>query len=59
MWDLLLKGGQVIDPVNNINDVMDVAIEGGKIAAVGKDLVGRTKAVDRYARCHRLPFALR
>ena len=46
MWDLLLKGGQVIDPVNNINDVMDVAIEGGKIAAVGKDLVGRTKAVE-------------
>ena len=33
-YDLLLKGGHVIDPANNIDRVMDVAVAGGKIAAV-------------------------
>jgi dihydroorotase len=33
-YDLLLKGGHVIDPANNIDGVMDVAVVGGKIAAV-------------------------
>ena len=33
-YDLLLKGGHVIDPRNRINAVRDVAIAGGKVAAV-------------------------
>ncbi|HYM12338.1 MAG TPA: amidohydrolase/deacetylase family metallohydrolase [Bryobacterales bacterium] len=33
-YDLLLKGGHVIDPRNNRDGVMDVAIAGNKIAAV-------------------------
>src|SRR4051812_47816139 len=33
-YDLLLKGGRVIDPRNKLNAVADVAIRGGKIAAV-------------------------
>ncbi|MBK5293096.1 MAG: amidohydrolase/deacetylase family metallohydrolase [Acidobacteriia bacterium] len=33
--DLLLKGGHVIDPKNQISGIMDVAIAGGKITAVG------------------------
>lgn len=33
-YDLLLRGGHVIDPKNNINGVMDVAIASGKIARV-------------------------
>ena len=33
-YQLLLKGGHVIDPRNNIDSVMDVAIADGKIAAV-------------------------
>ncbi|MFN7930056.1 MAG: amidohydrolase/deacetylase family metallohydrolase [Blastocatellia bacterium] len=33
-YDLLLKGGHVIDPKNKINGVRDVAIVNGKIAAV-------------------------
>ncbi len=33
-YDLLLKGGHVIDPKNNINAVRDVAIKDKKIAAV-------------------------
>src|ERR1700757_5481402 len=37
-YDLLLKGGHVIDPANNIDAVLDVAVAGGKIAAVGKDI---------------------
>src|ERR1700740_671460 len=36
-YDLLLKGGHVIDPANNVDAVFDVAIAGGKIAAIGKD----------------------
>src|SRR5262245_40530366 len=31
-YDLLLKGGHVIDPKNKINSVMDVAVAKGKIA---------------------------
>ena len=41
VYDLLLKGGHVIDPKNNINRVMDVAVTDGKIArvaaAIGRD----------------------
>src|SRR5678815_3427010 len=37
-FDLLLKGGHVIDPANNIDQVMDVAVSGKRIAAVAPDL---------------------
>ena len=37
-YDLLLKGGHVIDPANHIDEVRDVAIQGGKIVAVEKSL---------------------
>ena len=33
-YDIIIKGGHVIDPKNNINSVMDVAILNGKIAKV-------------------------
>jgi dihydroorotase len=33
-YQLLLKGGHVIDPRNQVDAVMDVAIADGKIAAV-------------------------
>jgi dihydroorotase len=33
-YDLLLKGGHVIDPRNGVDAVRDVAIAGGKVAAV-------------------------
>ncbi len=38
MFDLLLKGGRVIDPAQNIDAVMDVAFAGGKVAALGTEL---------------------
>jgi dihydroorotase len=37
-YELLLKGGHVIDPANRIDEVRDVAVSGGKIAAVEKDI---------------------
>lgn len=37
-YDLVLKGGHVIDPKNNINAVMDVAVAGGKIARVAPSI---------------------
>jgi dihydroorotase len=37
-YDLLLQGGRVIDAKNHIDQVFDVAIKDGKIAAVAKDI---------------------
>src|SRR3989440_1797705 len=37
-YDLLLKGGHVIDPANNLDEIMDVAVSKSKIAAVEKDI---------------------
>jgi dihydroorotase len=38
-YDLLLRGGHVICPASDINDVMDVAIRDGKIGAVQKNIL--------------------
>jgi len=40
-YSLVIKGGTVIDPKNNINEVMDVAVADGKIARVAKDIDAR------------------
>jgi dihydroorotase len=47
-YDLLLHGGHLIDPRNNINAVRDVAISAGKIAAVAPkiDPADAVKTVD-------------
>jgi len=37
-FDLLLKGGHVIDPANHLDGIMDVAVSGGKIAAIEKNI---------------------
>ncbi len=37
-YDLLIKGGRVIDPAQNIDDKRDVAISGDKISAVARDI---------------------
>jgi dihydroorotase len=37
MNSLLLTGGRVIDPANGFDQVADVLIENGKIAAIGPD----------------------
>ena len=35
-YDMVIKGGHLIDPINKIDQIMDVAISGNKIAAVEK-----------------------
>ena len=37
-YDLILKGGHVVDPSQNLDGIADVAFAGGKVAAVGKNL---------------------
>lgn len=43
-FDLLLKGGRVIDPVNGVNGSRDVGIAEGKIAAVEAGIAGEKAA---------------
>jgi dihydroorotase len=38
MYDLVIKGGRVIDPSQKIDGPMDVAVSGGKIAGVMPDI---------------------
>jgi dihydroorotase len=46
-YDLIIKGGRVIDPSLRINAVRDVAIVGGRIAAVEANIVGdATETID-------------
>lgn len=42
MYDLLLKGGTVVDPAQNLHAVQDVAFAAGKVAALGLDLPATT-----------------
>ncbi len=37
-YRIIIKGGHVIDAKNNIDEIMDVAIQGGKIARVAKNI---------------------
>jgi dihydroorotase len=43
-FTILLKGGHVIDPKNNINEVMDVAIRENKIVQVAKNIDAKKAA---------------
>jgi dihydroorotase len=46
-YDLIIKGGHVIDPSLRINEVRDVAISGGRIAAVEANIAGdATESID-------------
>ena len=51
-YDLLLKGAHVIDPANEIDGVMDVAVKGNRIAKVAKSLnpTDATKTVELKGR---------
>lgn len=41
-YDIVIRGGHVIDPKNNLDGVMDIAIKGGKIAQVAKTIDPKT-----------------
>ena len=45
MYDLIIKNGRVVDPLNHIDGVMDVAIENGKIAEVASEITSQSKEV--------------
>jgi dihydroorotase len=43
-YSIVIKGGHVIDPKNNINGPMDVAINDGKVALVAKNIDAKQAA---------------
>jgi dihydroorotase len=46
-YDLVIKGGRVIDPASKLNAIRDVAIAGGRIAAIKPDIpVGGAQTLD-------------
>jgi dihydroorotase len=49
MYDLLLKGGRVIDPAQGLDGVLDVAFQDGLVAAIGADLGGAARQVRNVA----------
>lgn len=38
MYDLIIREGRVIDPLNHIDEVMDIAVEDGHIAEVAPSI---------------------
>lgn len=47
MYDLVIRGGRIVDPTQGIDQIGDVAIAGGRIAAVGRDLeTGAAEVLD-------------
>jgi len=47
-YSIVIKGGYVIDPKNNIHDIMDIAIADGRISSIAKkiDTSGALQVVD-------------
>src|SRR4051812_37161979 len=43
-YTLIIKGGHVIDPKNNINEVMDIAIAGGRPAQQARPAIPAREA---------------
>jgi len=53
-YDVLIKGGTVLDPANGVQGVLDLAIVDGKVAGVGTDL-GQADSVVDAAGCYVVP----
>src|SRR5882672_475139 len=53
--DLLIRNGHVIDPKNNIDAVMDVAIVGGKISEVAARINREAKVVIEATNLYVIP----
>ena len=45
-WDIVLRGGRVIDPESGLDAVRDVAIAGGRVAEIGDGLPPAGAALD-------------
>jgi dihydroorotase len=50
-YDLVLKGGRVIDPSQELDARADVAFSGGKVAAVGRELAANGAEVRDVSGC--------
>ena len=48
-FDLVLRGGRVIDPSQSIDRVTDVAFAGGRVAAIGDGLAADARSVEDAA----------
>jgi dihydroorotase len=44
-YDVMLRGGRVIDPAQGIDGIADVAVRAGRIAAIGPNLPGPAQTV--------------
>ena len=49
-YDLILHGGHVIDPSQEIDGKLDVAFSDGKVAALGPDLAATSRTDVRDVR---------
>ena len=47
MYDLVLKGGTVVDPSTGLDGVQDVAVQGGVIARIAPDIPAAEADADR------------
>src|SRR5580704_8500749 len=45
-WDLVLRGGRVVDPESGLDAIRDVAVSGGRVGSVGEAFRGATASVD-------------
>lgn len=46
MFDLLVKGGRLVDPKNGVDKVVDIALEDGKVVEIGEEIcASRAKEV--------------
>jgi len=43
--NLLIKGGRVVDPINNLDDILDILVEDNKISKVAKNIEVNAKQV--------------
>ena len=51
-YDLIIKGGRVIDPARKLDAVRDVAVAQGKIAAVAENITaGAAETLDAHSNC--------
>lgn len=54
-YDVILRGGHVVDPVNGLDTICDVAFEGGKVADIGPALTGAAREEIDCTGLHVLP----
>lgn len=54
-YDVILRGGHVVDPVNGLDEITDIAFKDGKIAALGADITGPSSREEDATGLHVLP----